>query len=127
MVKSIIICQNCGEEIRVGRSDRKFCSTACKDEYHNAQKLSLHKNIRDINLILKKNRSILATYFKTYNETWVDRDELLKKGFDFNYYTHHVISKIKHNVFTFCYDYGYREVEDNRCHIIKRFGTSNES
>lgn len=127
VIKDIIICLNCGEEIRVGRSDRKFCSTACKDEYHNALKLTNSKEMRKINLTLKKNRSILAEYFRAYSETKVHRDELLQKGFNFKYYTHHVTSKIKGNVFTFCYEFGYRELEDSHCHIIKKFGKNNES
>ena len=29
------VCLECGDEIRYGRTDKKFCCPACKNKYHN--------------------------------------------------------------------------------------------
>ena len=29
------VCLECGDEIRYGRKDKKFCSNTCKNRYHN--------------------------------------------------------------------------------------------
>ena len=47
--------------------------------------------------------------------------KLLKEGFDFDYHTHHVISKIKKNELIFCFDYGYRRLPGEKVKIIKAF------
>ena len=55
-----------------------------------------------------------------------DRDELMKErllkaGFEFDYHTHTTISKIKSNLFTFCFEYGYRSVGDNKIKVVRAF------
>jgi hypothetical protein len=80
-----------------------------------------HKEIRAIDLALKKNRRILKKFFNPLKERLIERDKLLKQGFDFDFHTHFIITKTQGNQFTFCFDYGYREVEKNRYKIIKSF------
>lgn len=48
------VCLYCQREIVVGRSDKKFCNSECKDEYYNKIKIGEHKEIRKIGTILKK-------------------------------------------------------------------------
>ena len=55
-----------------------------------------------------------------------DRDEikkarLLKEGSGFEFHTHFVMSKIKRNQFTLCFDYGYRVVSENKFKVVKAF------
>jgi len=115
------VCLNCYEPIKSGRSDKKFCDSGCKDEYYNKIKINEHKEIKKIDQVLKRNRRILKKLFDPKKEKLVNREILLKAGFEFDFHTHFVITKIKENEFTFCYDYGYREVEKDKYKVIKSF------
>lgn len=108
--------------IKSGRSDKKFCDSACKDEYYNAIKTKEHQEIKKIDIILKRNRRILQKiYNPTKPEKLINREVLLKAGFEFSFRTHHVITKTKANEFIFCYDFGYREMEKDKYKVIKSF------
>src|SRR5690348_9849240 len=98
-----IKCLSCGKLIRGGRSDKKFCNTACKDEYHNSRKGEMNKEIQKIDLALKRNRNTLKRFYDSKKGNFISRDQLLKSGFEFQFHTHYIITKIKGNEFTFCY------------------------
>jgi hypothetical protein len=115
------ICLNCNKPIKSGRSDKKFCDSRCKDEYYNTIKTNEHKEIKEIDQVLKRNRRILKALFNPKKERLVTREILLKAGFQFDYHTHFIVTKIKANEFVFCYDYGYREVEKDKFKLIKSF------
>ena|SRR5687767_4957102 len=121
MIEERSICLNCGKPIKSGRIDKKFCDSACKDEYYNAQKIREHKEIKKIDQVLKRNRRILKKLFDPKKEKLVNREVLLKAGFEFDFHTHFVVTKFKANEFIFCYDYGYREVDKNKYKVIKSF------
>jgi hypothetical protein len=116
-------CLECGKPIKIGRSDRKFCSEGCKNLYHNKSKKGDHQEIKTIDLVLKKNRKILSKLFDPKKDKLVSRETLLKQGFDFKYHTQSITTKMTQNDFTFCYDYGYREVENEKYKIIRSFLT----
>ena len=122
MEKQFPICLQCEKPITRGRPDRKFCSEGCKNLYHNQNKIIESGEIKDILLILKRNRRILKKLFNpSKKEKLIDREVLLKEGFEFNYHTHFVITKTHNNQFIFCLDYGYREVETNKYQVKKSF------
>jgi hypothetical protein len=111
-------CLHCSEPIKSGRADRKFCSDACKNEYHNAQKIGEHAEIKKITLALKKNRRILKSMLGNNNELYVVREELVRRGYDFDFHTHHVTSSAN-NEFILCFNYGYRVMENGRFKIVR--------
>ncbi len=113
-------CIYCDKVIRSGRSDKKFCDERCKDAYYNSIKIQEHNEIKKIDLILKKNRRVLKKLFNLRNAT-IPKSILVKEGFEFDYHTHIIITKLKRNQFIFCYDHGYREVADGRIQIIRSF------
>jgi hypothetical protein len=116
------ICIECGSPIARGsRSDKRFCSDKCKNDYHNAIKIANAREIRQILVILKRNRSILKTLLGDKPEVIVPRELLLKKGFEFDYHTHHVISQYKQYEFIFSFNYGYRIVEKDLYKVVKSF------
>lgn len=122
MPSGLTICLNCSKPIKSGRSDKKFCDSICKDAYNNAIKSDDNKETRKIKLTINKNRKILKELFNPRKlEKLIAREDLIKAGFEFTYHTHHVITKTKSNEFTFCYDYGYREIEKDKFQIIKSF------
>lgn len=63
--------------------------------------------LQRLDLILKKNHRILKKMFTKKQHDEIANEKLLKEGIDFDYHTHHIISKIKKNEFIFCFDYGY--------------------
>ena len=115
-------CLQCDKTLSQGRSDKKFCNDYCRQAYNNKRKEAENKEIRHINLALKRNRRILKTLLKEKDEMIADKDTMMRAGFLFEFHTHHVISKKKSNEFIFCYNYGYHEIENGaRFKIVKRF------
>ena len=51
----------------------------------------------------------------------IPREKLLKEGFEFDYHTHQKLSKIKSNLFIFCFDYGYCQIENEKYKVVKAF------
>ncbi len=115
-------CLFCGDPIRKGRSDKKFCDSACKDTYYNEKKVDENKEIKKVNSVLKKNRRVLKDVFNPKKaDKLTTREEMIKKGFEFGFLTHIVVTRTKSNEFIFCYDYGYREVEPMKYQIIEGY------
>lgn len=114
-------CPECKEPMGKGRPDRKFCSPDCRNNHHNKQKIFESKETKKIRLTLSRNRKILRSILKDESELTVKRKKLLKQGFEFEYHTHHRISKVKQYEYTFCFDYGYRDVTTDTVKVVKAF------
>jgi hypothetical protein len=114
------VCRFCSKPL-TGRSDKLYCNDICRNEYFNKKKETERKEIRTIDLALKRNRRILKALFKEEKDTYVREKVLQEKGFVFSYHTHHTVTKLKQEEYLFCYDYGYREAEDGLYRIIKAF------
>ena len=115
-------CIECGNSISRGsRPDKRFCSDKCKNDYHNAIKVANAREMRQILATLKRNRAILKTILGDKPEIIVSRELLLKKGFEFDYHTHHVISQYKQYEFIFSFNYGYRVVDKDLYKVVKSF------
>ena len=115
------VCLYCDKELKSGRIDKKFCDDGCRNQYHNEQKIAEHAEIKMINNILKNNRKILKALVNDKSSVLVNHDALLRKGFEFDYHTHFVITKTQKNNYTFCYNYGYYEIEKDKYKIVKSF------
>lgn len=111
-------CLQCHSAIMAGRADRKFCSDACKHEYHNAEKMRENGETRAIILALKQNRRILKWLLGARTEMYVPKESLAKNGFDFDYHTHRQVSA-QGNTFFLCFDFGYRVMEEGRLKLVK--------
>ena len=114
-------CLECKGPLGNGRPDRKFCDENCRNAYHNKQKIFKSKETKKVRLALNKNRRILKNILRKESELVVKRDKLLKQGYEFDYHTHHRISKIKQYEYTFCFDYGYRYVTADSVKVVKAF------
>lgn len=116
------ICQYCQKPIKSGRSDKKFCDSACKDAYYNAIKSEEQSEISKIDGILKRNRRILKELFDPKKKDVIHKREMLiRTGFEFGFHTHIGVTKIKSNEIVFCYDYGYRELEKGSYQLFHSF------
>lgn len=113
-------CLYCGKTFE-GRPDKKYCNDACRTGYSNDQKIKENREIRTISLALKKNRNILKRLKGEKDYTLISEETLLLNGFLFDYHTHYFTSESQKNVFTFCYDYGYRDMGNKKYKIIRRW------
>ncbi len=110
-------CIECGREL-FGRSDKKYCSDACRSAYNNKSVKSNTSFIRRINRRLVKNRSIIEK-LNPEGKTKSHKDQLLKAGFDFNYHTHTYTTK-EQKTYYFCYDQGYLMLGNDFILLVRR-------
>ncbi len=104
-------CLSCGEKIE-GRSDKIYCSSYCKSNYHyekNKEKsMTLYKKI---DRQLKLNRRLLS-HFNKSGKAFVRKEKLIQAGFNPKYFTHYW-KNTKGEVYLFCYDYGFLSKMNN--------------
>ena len=103
-------CLDCGT-VLMGRVDKKFCSDQCRNNYHNKENRSDDNFIRSINIILRKNRSILKRLNPT-GKGKVRKQDLEALGFSFKYYTHIYTTK-DNRIYYFVYEHGYINLDNN--------------
>jgi len=105
-----ILCLQCGKPI-IGRSDKKFCDTLCRNSYNNKRRNEKESMIIQVNSVLRKNRRILSI-LNPEGKTTVRRSLLIKLGFNFRFSTHTFTTK-NNFLYKFCYEYGYLEINDS--------------
>lgn len=110
-------CPECGGII-VGRSDKKFCSDGCRNNYNNQQNKDSTNLIRNTNNQLRKNYRILQK-LNPKDKTKTTKSKLLSSGFDFNLFTSIYTTK-SGNVYYFVYDQGYLVLENDYYALVKR-------
>lgn len=102
-------CSECGTFIN-GRIDKKFCSDYCRASFHNKKKGEESPVLREILMILRKNRSILQDLIECGNRT-ISKARLILKGFAFDFNTHQIVQGNRNPLY-FCFEYGYQNVSD---------------
>jgi predicted nucleic acid-binding Zn ribbon protein len=110
-------CLVCGEKLR-GRRDQKYCSDQCRVEFNNELNRDVSKFMTNINNMLRKNRRILEKLNPT-GKTKVTKAQLLDEGFNLHYFTNEYITKTG-NVYHFCYEQGYIELDDDMFALVKK-------
>jgi predicted nucleic acid-binding Zn ribbon protein len=110
-------CPECGEKI-IGRSDKKFCSDACRNSYNNALNRDSKNIIRTINNRLRKNHRILEA-LNAKDKTKVTRNTLQKHGFLFDYFTGTYTTKTG-SIYYYVYDQGYLPLENDFYLLVRK-------
>lgn len=109
-------CHWCSKTL-YGRLDKKFCDQHCRNSYNNQRYRNQHLAFRPINAILRTNRTILFSILQESQQTQISRQDLMKKGFNFNYITH--IRKIAASKSCyFCYDVGYHTLDNGYFAVV---------
>ncbi|MEM0942033.1 MAG: hypothetical protein AAF600_19690 [Bacteroidota bacterium] len=111
------VCLECENPV-FGRVDKKFCSDACRNAYNNRANSSTTKLMRQINKTLVKNRRILME-LNPNGKKKTHRDRLLKKGFDFDFFTNSYTTKAG-DTYHFCYEQGYLELDEGYVLLVER-------
>jgi hypothetical protein len=118
-------CLECGDPVGKGRIDRKFCSVECKNKFHNKEAYAEKIETARIKKILNRNRKILKKIAGRKDADKISKERLLKEGFEFDYHTHFIISKVKSYQYIFCFDYGYRPITGTEFFkVVKGFKTN---
>lgn len=110
-------CLECGDTLR-GRADQKFCNDQCRNTHNNKLMGESNSVVRQINRILKKNHLVLAM-LNPDGKTTVFKHELVKKGFNFNYFTNTYTTR-NGRTYHFCYDQGYAQVEGEKVLLVQK-------
>src|SRR6266542_1104107 len=120
MLATASTCLNCDKPLK-GRSDKKYCNDGCRNAFTNKQKQKENKETGPITLVLRKNRRILMALLGDKPDVSVSEAVLHRKGFVFDYHTHHIITAYEKNEYMVCYDHGYRRLENGLFKVIKEF------
>ena len=112
------ICKICKKQIK-GRSDKMFCSSKCKNEYHRKLKDVTKSAAFEIDKILHRNRSILLELIgKNKSQIKLSRIILERKKFRFKYHTHTYLNS-KGKIYHYVYDLAWMDFSDDEILIIK--------
>lgn len=127
-VRHISRCLECGDQIRYGRTDKKFCCEECKARHHNNMAKAARAARNKILAMINRNYDILDELLEA-GKSSADLLELTASGFTPSAVTSYRRSG-KHDEFT-CYDIRYFMTRTRLFSIMKiqnlsvnlRFGT----
>lgn len=108
-------CKTCGSKF-TGRSDKKFCSTHCRNMFNNQRKSSYLKEVDFINKRIIENRRILQA-LHSQKKIQFTRFDLLHLGFDFGHFTNSVELTNGSTIY-YVYDFLYQVYSDLQIMII---------
>ena len=110
-------CLECGKQL-LGRTGQKFCNPNCKSAFHyRTSKLNEPTIYAKIENQLKLNRKILKLYYQS-GKLKLDREELIRNGFDFNYFTNTGNDKAG-KPYCFNFEFGLHELKmDGKYQLI---------
>lgn len=111
-------CLECEDEF-VGRSDKKFCSDACRNSYNNKLNSDENNYVRNTNNILRKNRRILKSIIPDGKTKTTTKSKLLSEGYDLKYLTEFLKTKTG-KVYFFCYEYGYLQIDEDKVTVVRK-------
>lgn len=78
--RHIPVCLECGDEIRYGRTDKKFCCEECRTKHNNALARSSRILKRRVMKVLTRNYEILSSLHKAEVES-IDLIDIMSMGF----------------------------------------------
>ena len=89
--------------------------------YNNSKIRDAREPINDINKLLYRNRTVLKDLYERFESRELDKNLLHHSDYNKRYYTHH--SYNQHNeLYTWCYDYGWIIVDEQRIQVVKSKG-----
>jgi predicted nucleic acid-binding Zn ribbon protein len=111
------VCINCRRAIQ-GRSDKKFCSDACRNARNNRLNSAANNYMRSVDTWIRRNRRIMQEILAGRKRCVVTTSTLSGRGFIFDVCTHTL--KTDNKNIHFCYEYGYRRLDDTRVKLVRK-------
>ncbi len=110
-------CPVCLGEVE-GRSDKRYCSTDCKNKHHRIAFQHTKTMVREQNGKLRRNLTLLEGILgEEHNAMNIHKDTLIARGFDMGSCTGFV-TKGKTTIYS-CYLYRYWVTDDGIVHVVK--------
>ena len=113
------VCLDCGAKL-LGRSDKKFCSDQCRNNYNNRINRDQNNYVRNVHAQLRHNRRILSGLFDDGHHR-IHRDALVAQGYNFTFFTHLVQTKAGQR-WSYCFEYGFMEAGRGYLELNKSTG-----
>ena len=110
------VCLECGDRIRYGRTDKKFCCDECRNRHYNSKQKEGRTYKRKVLALLQKNYAILEDLLRSGVDS-ADFVDLLTLGFTPDAVTCYHRSR-RHDEFA-CFDIKYRMSESRIFSISK--------
>ena len=111
------VCLECGDKIRYGRIDKKFCCEECKNRHYNKLARSSRAYRRKIMARLARNYQILEQMIKSGEES-VELTDLVSAGFTPESVTGYHKNRFKSDEY-WCFDIKYM-MTDSRVYSISK-------
>jgi predicted nucleic acid-binding Zn ribbon protein len=103
-------CLDCGDIIK-GRTDKKFCSDQCRNNYNNRLNRDINNFVRNVHGLLRRNRRILADLYDEGRHR-IHKDALYALGYNFSFFTQ-LTETSDGKKCHYCFEYGFREAGDD--------------
>lgn len=110
-------CILCSNEFE-GRSNQKFCSSKCKNSYHNVRNKDKESHITNLNKTLRKNWLILNKLYDIYRSSPFSMQIAQAHGFVDKYHTH-IHNSPRGDNYKMIYDIGYIKHLDGQIQIVQ--------
>lgn len=105
IIRKIPVCLECGDKIKYGRTDKKFCCEECRNRHHNREASESRAFKRKILRLLDRNYEILESVLRS-GVTSVSVTDLLPRGF-----SPHIVTsfcRMRKHCECCCFDIKYR-------------------
>ena len=115
--KHMPVCLECGDKIRYGRTDKKYCCEDCRNKHSNRVAKESRAYRRKVMARLSKNYAILDQLVKS-GVSWVELTDLITAGFIPDAVTGFHKNRFKSDEYL-CFDIKYR-MSDSRVYSISK-------
>jgi len=111
-------CLECGKPLH-GRSDKKFCNTACKNAHNAKQRRATKDAVAETDAFLHRNREILVMLAGKAHKIMLDRPTLTRAGFRWEFMTGIYFNK-EGKMYRLVYDYAWMDFSDQQVLLVRK-------
>ena len=111
-------CLHCRKRLS-GRSDKKFCSINCKNQFSYKNRSRTKTEVQEVDLILHRNHLILTTLMGDQEKIQIDRMVLARAKFNFQFFTSIYRNK-ENKIYYLVYNIAWMEFSNQTILIVRR-------
>lgn len=119
MKVDITTCPNCNMEFPKKRKNQKYCCDKCRMQFNNEKYDLKGSTFKEINANLRRNFRIISELLGDCKSITVNRTDLLKMGFTFEFLTHREVVDGYKDPFNGIYDFYYYPLDNDYFKFIK--------
>ncbi len=111
-------CLECNKVLH-GRSDKKFCSVACKNAHNSQLRRDTRDAVQETDKYLHRNREILVQLVGDGIKVMLDRPTLTRAGFRWEFMTGIYFNK-EGKMYRIVYDYAWMDFSDQQVMVVRK-------